>query len=468
MSEEISAGPAVGDLVSVRAQKWVQQGFCLGYLDAPRPESENKQGFPIFLHGALPGEDVQARVTRSNNRHCFGLVEKVEQPAPERLQSDCAVFPRCGGCSFRHIDYQSEVELKLRLIAEFQSLQNCIDIARERDQFQVHSGEPNGYRTRARLHRETKTTPPGFYELHSNRIVPLPGDAGCRQLAPDLNAAILEEIKEISEANASSDANSDARAKDDSAANETATTGDDGSPNERASAASATTGSADTKANDRAKRSANPRHHVLQLDLDDPVEVDGRPWTIPGGAFFQANQFLLSDWLQAARRMLGDRDSRGAPTAAKDSESDGARPATLELFCGSGLLGGNMRDLLGDYLGYDNAPTGLKAARGNFKRRGYEGRFENTDLYRRPVPVPRGTGLALINPPRAGMNQKQIPLLAEAGVGTILYSSCNPATLNRDLGKFLERGYVAQAVEVFDFFPRTPHLEVLILLERES
>jgi tRNA/tmRNA/rRNA uracil-C5-methylase (TrmA/RlmC/RlmD family) len=447
-----TAGPAIDSIVDVRAEKWVQQGFCLGYLPArsggegseeavstsggeSRPDgsaTKSVGGFPIFLHGALPGEDVRVRITRSNNRHCFGLVEEVLNPAANRRESDCAVFPQCGGCSFRHIDYTSEIELKLSLLAELKYLQSCIDAARERDQYQVHSGEANDYRTRARLHRASKTDPPGFYELHSNRIVPLPADTGCRQLSPDLNEAALEEIRQ---ANAGAAATA-ARRPQSEARNDL----------------------------NNPRRASNPRHHALQLELDDPTEIDGRPWLIPGGAFFQANQFLLTDWLQAARRMMVDQTARvaGQNPAAANSKA----PATLELFCGSGLLGGCMRDLLGDYVGYDNAPAGLKAARGNFKQRGYAGRFENFDLYRRPVAVPRGTALALINPPRAGMNQRQIPLLAEANVHTILYSSCNPATLNRDLGKFLERGYQARAVEIFDFFPRTPHLEVLILLEQ--
>ena len=431
-------GPAVDSVISIRAEKWVQQGFCLGYLPLDHAgaspddfshdfsgdgDASGPRGFPVFLHGALPGETVHARVTRSNNRHCFALVEEVLSPAASRTTSDCPAFPRCGGCSFRHIDYADEVALKLQLLDELKFLRQCIDDARALERFKTHTAAPDAYRTRARLHRANPDAPPGFYELHSNRIVPIPETVGCRQLAPDLNEAALQELV----AHAQSD-------------------GGNASPSPQAP--------------QYTKRPQPKRHHTLQLELDDPVEVDGRPWRVPGGAFFQANQFLLNDWLASARSML-------EPKPESDLQTPADPPKTLELFCGSGLLGGSLRALLGEYQGYDNSATGLKAARKNFKQRAYSGRFENRDLYRRPVPVPPETKLALINPPRAGMNQRQIPLLAEAGVDRILYSSCNPATLNRDLGKFLERGYAARAVEVFDFFPRTPHLEVLILLERE-
>lgn len=431
-------GPPVDSVIAIRAEKWVQQGFCLGYLpfdhagaashefsDVAPNDGGGPRGFPVFLHGALPGEEVQARITRSNNRHCFALVLEVLSPAAARMASDCPVFPRCGGCSFRHIDYAEEVELKLRLLDELKFLRQCIADARALERFKTHTAAPDGYRTRARLHRTSPDAPPGFYELHSNCIVPIPETVGCRQLAPDLNEAALQE---------------------------------------RAPQAQTESGDArtapQTQATPSSKQPQPKRHHTLQLELEDPVDVDGRPWRVPGGAFFQANQYLLNDWLASARSMLELK-------AESEPQTPAAPPKTLELFCGSGLLGGSLRGMLGEYQGYDNSATGLKAARKNFKLRGYAGRFENRDLYRRPMPVPPETKLALINPPRAGMNQRQIPLLAEAGVDRILYSSCNPATLNRDLGKFLERGYAARAVEVFDFFPRTPHLEVLILLERE-
>lgn len=406
-------GPEVGTLVSVRAEKWVQQGFCLGHLSEP--------AMPIFLHGALPGEEVVARITRSNNRHCFGSVESVANPAPERRASDCAVFPRCGGCSFRHLDYPDEFALKLKLLEELKVLDGCRTDAQHNGQFKTHIAEADGYRTRTRLHRTSPTAYPGYYALHSNEIIPVPADTGCRQLAPDLNEAIREEC---------------ARAVPD-----------------------ATTAQA---ANDGHSSPRNRRHHALQLELDDPIDVAGTPWLVPQGTFFQANQYLLPDWLAAVRGLVT------AGLQRKGGASPGGGPRTLELFCGSGLLGGAVRDLLGEYLGYDNATDGLRAARSNFKARKYAGRFENTDLYRRPVPVPAKTGLVLVNPPRAGMNQKQIPLIADARVPLVLYSSCNPVTLNRDLGRFSERGYRALAFEVFDFFPRTPHLEILILLEKHA
>ena len=98
----------VGSLIQLRAEKWVQQGFCLGYLSTDNPNNPDSSAtHPVFIHGAIPGETVSARITRSNLRHSFAtVVEIIGDAAPDRITNDCAVFPECGGCSFRHIAYE--------------------------------------------------------------------------------------------------------------------------------------------------------------------------------------------------------------------------------------------------------------------------------------------------------------------------------------------------------------------------
>ena len=169
---------AVGDVLSIRATKRVQQGFCLGHLES---------GLPVFIHGALPEEELRVRISRVRQGHAFAVVEEVVTAAADRQASDCSAFPYCGGCSFRQISYDAEFELKLQLLGELPHLQHAIDAAKSANRFRTHRGEPDGYRIRARLHQATQTSRPGFYALHSNAIVPFPESPGCRQLADELN-----------------------------------------------------------------------------------------------------------------------------------------------------------------------------------------------------------------------------------------------------------------------------------------
>lgn len=437
-----TADVAVGDVLSIRATKWVQQGFCLGHLES---------GLPVFIHGALPGEELRVRISRVRQGHAFAVVEEVLTPSADRQANDCSAFPYCGGCSFRQISYDAEFELKLQLLGELPHLQQAIDQAKATDRFRTHRGKPDGYRIRARLHQATSNSRPGFYALHSNAIVPFPEGPGCRQLANELNEHFAGEFAgNVGGDDASATMAFDAQAAYTAAASE---------PGEQSGTGDAGHQGPAKGQHHRGKakgpRKTGSRHRALQLELDDPPTVGEEPWRIPEGAFFQSNQFLWSDWLEAAQRMLSELNLK-------------QRPKTMELFCGSGLLGGALRDMLGSYSGFDNAREGLKAAEQNFSARGFSGRFHSFDLYRKPVAVSRGARLAIVNPPRAGMNRRQIPVLAAGGIQHVLYSSCNPQTLNRDIERLAVAGYAPRSVEVFDFFPRTPHLEVLILLESKA
>ena len=381
--------PVVGSELELDALKWVQNGYTL---------CRTSEGLPVFLHGALPGEKVRARIVKTRSGHCFARVEQVLTPAPERLSSDCSAFPACGGCSFRHLDYEAELELKLKLLGEFKTLTAALEAAEPR----VYSAEPGAYRRAVQIHADPEAGGAGFFALHTNDIVPLPKE-GCAQLTPALNQAVRDfsfqepgrfSFQDMGES---------------------------------------------------VLTPAGPTPGGLVR-----AGLDSFHWDYPASGFFQNNLHLTSDWLEFLRAAIPD-----------------GKPSTLELFCGSGVIGGFCRELLGDYRGLDSHRPGIKAARKNFKSRGFQGDFQVEDLYR-SSPDFSGFQLLISNPPRAGMKQKLLREVIRVGTPTILYSSCNPATLDRDLGILAKEGYGTVKTAVFDFFPRTPHLEVVVLLERKA
>lgn len=382
----------------LQPRKWVQNGYTLAH----------HEGRAVFVHGALPGEEVRAEVVQSNARLLFARALEILSPAPERIANDCAVFPQCGGCSFRHLGYEAELQLKLDLLNEHKHLRAVREELRENGITErVHASPPDGYRARTRLHvrRDGDGVSLGFYAPSSHDIIDLPED-GCKQLDPEINAVLIEDRQKFRD--------------------------DPGSvPPARAG-----------------KRGAR-RDPSMIIDALDDLEIAGLDWQRPDGAFSQTNRHLVRPWLDALRSLV-----------------PAGQPNTIELFCGHGLIGGFVRDLLGErYDGYDNHAASLKFARRNFQTRAFAGNFHSLDLYNNAVAPDRETGLALVNPPRAGLAREQIDAFAGT-VPAVLYSSCNAATLDRDLGALLTHGYAPKALHVFDFFPRTPHVELVILVER--
>lgn len=368
--------------------KWVQKGCTLAY--------DPRDGRPVFLHGALPGERVLARIQKETNEHRFAAVDQVLEAAPERLASDCEIFPRCGGCSFRHISYADELALKTRLLDEFAALARC----RTQSEFRLHSAAPTGYRNHIQLQGDGAAS--GFFAPHSHELLPLPAH-GCRNVSAAMNARLL------------------------------------GGPAARGP-----------------RRFRETAHGILgagetPLVRETIALPDGRTldWEFPFDGFFQTNRFLLPLWLDRIQELIPAN-----------------QPDTVELFCGAGLIGGAVRGLLGEYAGYESSESSLDAARSNFRRLNLSGNFFCVDLYRRPITPPASARLILLNPPRAGLGKGGVSRLIESSAEWLLYSSCSPATLNRDLHTLLDAGFAADACEAFDFFPRTPHLEVLVRLRR--
>lgn len=376
--------------IELTPRKWVQKGCTLAH--------DPRDGRPVFVHGALPGERVLAHIQKETNEHRFAAVDEILEAAPERLDNDCEIFPRCGGCSFRHISYADELALKIRLLDEFDALARC----RAQSEFQLHSAAPTGYRNHIQLQGDGDVS--GFYAPHSHDLLALP-EHGCHNVSAAMNARLFADPA----------------------------------------------GRGPRRYRETAHGIAGPGETHLVRETITFADGHSLDWEFPFDGFFQTNRYLLPVWLDRIRAL-----------------TPAGQPDAVELFCGAGLIGGAVRDLLGEYAGYESSDSALDAARSNFRRLNISGNFFRLDLYRQPVTPPDSARLILINPPRAGLGKGGVAKLIGSQAEWLLYSSCSPATLNRDLKTLLDSGFVADACEAFDFFPRTPHMELLVRLRRAA
>jgi tRNA/tmRNA/rRNA uracil-C5-methylase (TrmA/RlmC/RlmD family) len=172
-------------------------------------------------------------------------------------------------------------------------------------------------------------------------------------------------------------------------------------------------------------------------------------WEVPRDSFFQNNFFLLPELVKAVRRSLVESGSK----------------FLIDLYCGVGFFGIECADLVTGFTGVEMDKRAIEAARGNAARRSItNGTFLLSDAPEALPGIlnefPAGETTLLVDPPRAGCAPQSLQLLLEKRPRQIIYVSCHPATLARDLNILCQEGvYRLHRVQPLDMFPQTQHVE---------
>jgi 23S rRNA (uracil1939-C5)-methyltransferase len=362
------------------------------------------KGKVCFVPGTIPGEEVKAMVVADRKNYAEGLPVTNLSPSPERRLPPCPLFGVCGGCSWQHISYSAQLKAKRRILEE--SLRRIGGITDPAVSDVLPSPREYGYRNRMRF-AWIPGTGLGLYRRGTRDAIPVRScliiEEALNRMIPDVNDRLLGET-------------------------------------------------------DRAGTMER-----VDLSLDDSGRAGFSLQTErdAGGEFSQVNRevnaALRSELAAAAARVIG-RGKRG-------------QAPVIDLFCGDGNLSLPLAEAGFDARGYDLSWTGTAAANDavrNLASRipGIRARYERVDVYRefgKLREVIQGASLVIADPPRAGLGS----LAAETAalrVPAIIYVSCNPPILAKDLRIFTENGYYLHSIMPFDMFPQTFHLESMSIL----
>ena len=192
------------------------------------------------------------------------------------------------------------------------------------------------------------------------------------------------------------------------------------------------------------------------------MEVAGHTFRVGVQSFFQGNLEQTEKAIELMRGWL-------AP--------EGERPGGLlgDLYCGVGLFSVALADLFDKVVAIDSDPGGCRDARTNVQHAKeakdkvsvHAGRL--SDLLGKVDLAPTEfwtNGVCVVDPPRAGVGKEGVKGLLKVSPSRIVYMSCDPATLARDISGLVEGGYEVKKMKVVDMFPQTAHIETLVLLDR--
>ena len=174
-------------------------------------------------------------------------------------------------------------------------------------------------------------------------------------------------------------------------------------------------------------------------------------YEIPENGFFQINQFLVEAWLEKIKSLSG-----------LDNQ-------ILEFFCGAGVISCFLSQNHSQIHGYELSHQSIQYAKHNAKKNSLSNlTFEKKDLYSEDIHFTSKTDfICIANPPRAGLGKNVKKFIKFSKPKKIIYSSCNYTTLIPDL-KDLIGLYEIQSIEIFDFFPKTPYFETLVVLDKKN
>jgi 23S rRNA (uracil1939-C5)-methyltransferase len=425
---------------TVEIEKMVYGGRGMGRLG----------GKVVFVPFTAPGERVEAEIVREKKDFAEAVLKKIESPSPRRVKPFCPLYGECGGCQYQHFSYKEQLKLKEEALGE--TLHRLTRKGRFETCRIIASPADRGYRIRAQfkvgMKNEKKTL--GFYAWRTHRVVET---EECPLLHPLANR-ILHGLRQwLWKTEESSLKEIDLKV----------------SPEEgRGVVTLRTEDSGD------GRRLEELREGIIELK---GVVSGGK------GQFSRGDPDLVQEGPEIAGRKLRFR-SRGESFVQVNPGQNhnlirkvvewarlGGEEKVVDLFCGSGNLTLPLALGARKAWGIDLDRQAIESARENARENGilpctfYAGSAEEgIERVRKETP---SVDLAVLDPPRTGALGVLEPLVS-LQPRKILYVSCEPPTLARDLARLNSLGYNVTRVQPLDMFPQTYHIETIAELEKEA
>ena len=432
--------------------------------------AHSADGEAVFVPGTAPGDEARVRIVKDCARYAFGILDELLTPSPDRIPVDCPVAGPCGGCSLRHLDYAAELRAKQESVLDaFRRIGGLevpvLDI--------LPSPEVDRYRNKVQFPVGVdKNGVPciGFFAGRTHRIVPCPD---CK-LQPGV-------LNEIGNALCAFFAQQGIRPYDEQSgkglvrhiflrrgahsgqimvclvctraklphAEQLCT-----ALREQFPAISTILLNVNAKNTNVILGSEN---HILYGPGYIEDTLCGVPVRLGPLSFYQVNTL-------AAERLYGV-----AAQYAQLTPYD----ALLDLYCGMGTIGLSMADQCRELIGVEIVPEAIESAKANAARMGEavaaKSRFFCADAGQAATQL-AAEGLhpdiVMLDPPRKGCDEATLSAVVRMAPRRVVYVSCNPATAARDAAWLEKNGYHAEKVQPVDLFPRTKHVEAVLLLTK--
>lgn len=419
-------------------------------------------GRVVFVHGALRGEKCRVLILKTLKSVAFAKVLEVLEPSSERITPDCPYFPRCGGCTYRHIRYEEELRLKRQRVQDNLSRIGGSDVTVEEI---LGARDTLRYRNKAQ-YPVSKDGAVGFYRARTHEVIEC---EHCLLVKPEADAA-AEALREYMQScrvagydektgrglvrhlyirsNAAGESlvcvlvNGDKLPKED----RLVTLLRDACPKCTGIVLGTNTKKGNVILGDRYRT----------LWGSDRLEdtLCGKTFRLSVPSFYQVNR------IQAERLYAKAIEFAGLT----------GQETVLDFYCGAGTITLALSDHAKKVLGAEIVPEAIDDARENAARNGVKNAEffcgDASDVAKKLARENLRPDVITVDPPRKGLAADVVESIAEMQPQRVVYVSCDSATMARDVKRLADLGYTAQRACAVDMFPRADHVETVCLLSK--
>ncbi|MEA4822629.1 MAG: 23S rRNA (uracil(1939)-C(5))-methyltransferase RlmD [Clostridiaceae bacterium] len=448
------------DIVTAAIDGYTSEGAGVTHID----------GMAVFTPCAIAGETVDLRILKVQKTYAFGKLERVVDESPERICPDCAVYPKCGGCALRHMTYAEELRYKEQKVRDaFERIAGIsvplepiipsplVDVYRNRAQFPVAG--------------EAGKAVCGFYRTNTHDVIPT---EYCRLQTPEA-AAVSQAVLGWMNAHGIPAYNELSghglirhicvrTSFQDRHTVLTLVAAKREIPHKEAlidAVRSACLTVSGIVLNINAVRTnVILGREFITLWGDETLTdtIGALAFRLRPASFFQVNPLAAAKLYSCAKAFLTHSDT-GIPYHPR---------RLLDLYCGTGTIGLFCADVCEHVTGVEIVEAAVCDARENATANG----IVNADFhcgdageYAKTLAVNDHFDAIIVDPPRKGLSEDAAAMLITLAPERIVYVSCDPATLARDI-KRLAGSYAPVRARAVDMFPRTAHVETVVLMSR--
>lgn len=374
-----------------------------------------------FVENALPNEIVNIEILKETKKYYLAKTTDFIEKSPSRIVEKCPYYDSCNGCNLEHLSFLKENEFKKRKVQELLVKFAKIDPSLVKET--IYSEEYN-YRNKVTFHGANNKI--GYYKKNSNSLLEIDK---CLLLDKRINEVVRllqnkdNDIKELM-----------IRTSND-------------------------TSQIMVKVIGKVKDISKLKDSVDVLFLNEKcltkkekiiTNIGTRKYYLSVDSFFQVNKTLAEKLYDKVKEQVAK-----------------TRPAKLlDLYCGTGSIGIYVSEFAKEIIGVDYSKSNIIDANENKTLNGINNITFINDKVENVIDNFKDIDMIIVDPPRAGLDKKTIKYIEQISPANIVYVSCDPVTLSRDLN--LLKNYIVEEITPFNMFPRTHHVECVSVLHRKA